>query len=178
MSEQFLLDGTFNGDAEETIRGIIQFAVSETGYDGKYFSIEPNFKNKDTEKQKLIGYSILLDKTLFAKTNLDLSEITVKDSILHKDMVGIKSQTALKSPKNSTKVVFESVAHGIEFLKYATIEYAKNYIPSERFGCCHLYEKCSDDKGCIACDKFHAKGCYYRENLEKGLIFYGRNANI
>lgn len=177
MSEQLTLD-EFNiaGNALQTINDIFRCVANEMEYELKYFTAEPNFKNKDTEKETLTGYSLLLDKSLYAKTNLDLSEIVVKNSLLYNDIKGLVQSSALKSPKDSTKIQFETPAYGIEFLKFAVRKYAEIYIPLPRFGCCDLYVKCSDAKGCIAKDKFHAKSCLYRENLEKGMIFYGKNA--
>ena len=178
MSEQITLD-EFNmgGNALQTINDIFRYAANEMEYELKFFTAEPNFKNKDTQKEKLLGYSLSLDKTLFAKTNTDLSEISVKNSFVSTDIRGVIKQTPLKSPMNSTKLLFENSTYGIEFLKVVVLEYSKAYTPSERFGCCHLYIKCSDEKRCLANDRFHAKGCFYRENLENGHIFYGKNTN-
>lgn len=53
----------------------------------------------------------------------------------------------------------------------------RKYPTVERFGCCHLFNQCSDDMRCVYFDKYEALGCYYRENLESGKIFYGRNAS-
>lgn len=46
------------------------------------------------------------------------------------------------------------------------------------FGCCHKYLECSDAKKCIHEDLEYSKGCIYRQNLEAGAIFYGKNRNI
>lgn len=46
----------------------------------------------------------------------------------------------------------------------------------ETFACCSSYRKCSELKECLFNDDAH-KGCLYRKNLEKGHIFYGKNAN-
>ena len=46
------------------------------------------------------------------------------------------------------------------------------------YGCCHLYEKCSDAKKCISNKKIYATVCAYKKNLDEGRIFYGRNKNI
>ena len=48
----------------------------------------------------------------------------------------------------------------------------------EGFGCCHLYEKCSDARKCIQPSQIFSLACYYRKNLEQGKIFYGKNRNI
>ena len=54
-----------------------------------------------------------------------------------------------------------------------------NYKSTEpSFGCCHLYNECSDARRCISKDKMYATVCSYRKNLESGRIFYGKNATI
>lgn len=50
--------------------------------------------------------------------------------------------------------------------------------PIETFGCCSRYEECSDALKCISPYKKIAKGCQYKNNLEAGKIFYGKNKNI
>ena len=54
-----------------------------------------------------------------------------------------------------------------------------NYKSSEpSYGCCHLYQQCSDAKRCVSKDKMYATVCSYKRNLESGRIFYGKNKNI
>lgn len=44
------------------------------------------------------------------------------------------------------------------------------------FGCCSHYRECSAAGKCIA-ETEGSESCIYRKNLEKGIIFYGKNAN-
>ena len=54
-----------------------------------------------------------------------------------------------------------------------------NYKSKEpTYGCCHLYNECSDARKCISADKIYATVCAYKKNLDAGKIFYGRNRNI
>lgn len=46
---------------------------------------------------------------------------------------------------------------------------------TDSFSCCSHYRECSDAKKCIM-DIEGYEGCTYRTNLEKGKIFYGKNA--
>lgn len=48
----------------------------------------------------------------------------------------------------------------------------------ETFGCCNSFIECSDAKKCIHPDRKFARGCMYKENLEKDMIFYGKNKNF
>lgn len=171
MSEQLTLDGASIIDPLETINLIFHSVSNELEYDIKYFTVETN-------KKKTL-YSLLLEKNLYTKTNSDFTTFIVKNRLLSEDidLSNITDKKTVKAPKDCTEVKIDSTEHGITFLRAIVLKYAKIYMPSERFGCCHLYEKCSDEKKCIAKDKFHAKGCFYRENLENGRIFYGQNAN-
>lgn len=54
----------------------------------------------------------------------------------------------------------------------------EHYEPSEYFGCCGKYIKCSNAKKCLHDEPIYSKACAYRKNLEAGMIFYGKNANI
>ncbi len=62
-------------------------------------------------------------------------------------------------------------------IRAAPAVYAKCNI-EERIGCCSQYIECSDARKCIKPDVPWAAGCRYRENLENGKIFYGKNRNI
>lgn len=48
----------------------------------------------------------------------------------------------------------------------------------DTFGCCGLYQECSDALRCVHPDLPYAKACQYRKNLEAGRIFYGKNATV
>ncbi|MBR1654366.1 MAG: hypothetical protein IJ690_05410 [Clostridia bacterium] len=50
--------------------------------------------------------------------------------------------------------------------------------PIDTYGCCSRYVECSDTLKCINPDRKLARGCQYRNNLESGKIFYGKNKNI
>ncbi len=44
--------------------------------------------------------------------------------------------------------------------------------------CCSRYVACSDAGHCVNTNPEISTHCYYRTNLEKGIIFYGKNKNI
>ena len=65
----------------------------------------------------------------------------------------------------------------IEFFKGAIEYLIKAKKPAHKFGCCSQYDKCSKEKRCLHENQFYSKGCFYRENIENGKIFYGENSN-
>lgn len=50
-------------------------------------------------------------------------------------------------------------------------------LDAEPFGCCNDFVRCSDARGCLYPKERFALRCYYRQNLEAGRIFYGKNKN-
>lgn len=49
---------------------------------------------------------------------------------------------------------------------------------AKSFGCCSQFIKCSDVKKCVHVNKLYSKACAYRQHLDAGEIFYGKNKNI
>ena len=52
-----------------------------------------------------------------------------------------------------------------------------SFSAKDAFGCCSSYAACSDAKACLIADRDYSINCLYRKNLEKGHIFYGKNAD-
>ncbi len=79
---------------------------------------------------------------------------------------------------------------GMVRIPFSEPEDILNYMPALRaildqemrkcssFGCCGMYEACSDEKKCIHPNLKFALGCIYRRNLMDGKIFYGKNRNV
>lgn len=56
-------------------------------------------------------------------------------------------------------------------------KYVFRNLITDTFACCHRFMQCSDARACLMPYDRTYNGCYYRRNLEKGLIFYGKNRN-
>ena len=106
-------------------------------------------------------------------------ELVVKNSQFK--AVTVPAEATIKkvnSDKEFIHVVFEEETQGLyAYIKAHTICCINNYEFSDTFGCCSLYNECSDAKRCLHENKLYAKGCYYRKNLKLGQIFYGGNQN-
>lgn len=62
-----------------------------------------------------------------------------------------------------------------EFYDYINIALrysAANYMPSTTFACCSRYRECSAARKCLHNDLLLSKGCWYRDNIERGKILY------
>lgn len=169
MQFNFLTDET--NDVESSVNNI--FTRVANGFDLKLFKLTPN-----KSKNKTIGYSIYLDTSLMAKINTDLTIISAHKRTMNK-LIDTNNEKIkeLSNPVGFLQYKCDENESGEAFLEHVLQIFVENFIPQERFGCCHRYVECSDARKCTAPDKYHARGCYYRENLEKGKIFYGKNAN-
>jgi len=157
----------------ESLKDIVYTVCKIDGYSQDLFEISDN-----KIKSSVIGFSGRFNKTLVFR--FTLSKFTIVVPKKYDEMVKEHNGTDIidiKSPKDYIQSYFSTYDEAESFLRKYIPQYVEDYPPTERFGCCHRYVECSNAKECLAPDKFHAKGCYYKNNLENGRIFYGENAN-
>ena len=118
-------------------------------------------------------------KALSMKITKNVSYITCNSSLLKQpDLI----TSSFKVYENTDQVrlnmdmTFDHEAFMDAFTQIS--RFLRKFPSVERFGCCHRFIQCSDARRCLIYDSFEALGCYYRENLEAGRIFYGVNANV
>jgi len=99
-------------------------------------------------------------------------------------LVKISMLANVPSPEKAEVIMKESDApncrlnflHGnselLPYLHDMISYYVEHFEPSDKFGCCHRYKECSDERKCIHPDQFYSKACWYRKNLENGKVFY------
>ena len=111
---------------------------------------------------------------------LPIKNIILERVGLPKDALRLPQDTS-DSRNDSQKLAIPMNAPGIvEFFK-DVVELKLKVYESARatpFGCCSLFEECSDAKRCIHPNRLYSTACAYRRNLESGRIFYGKNKNI
>lgn len=66
----------------------------------------------------------------------------------------------------------------VKKLVNAIYESKQRATTSEMIGCCDMFVMCSDARRCLRSGDPDYRRCLYRENLEAGRIFYGKNKNI
>ncbi len=66
-------------------------------------------------------------------------------------------------------------AESLHFIVRKIYAVCKQFSSTE-FDCCHLFEQCSDARACVQTNKKLMMQCRYRHKLEKGIIYYGKNA--
>ena len=146
---------------------------------------EPDFppmKNERRGQNKLV-MTIVPSTVQSRPDDLDLNLRELQEGDLHQylpeDAESLKRTKSdistgtvrIRMKKNSPNLV--------EYIKQNTIYCIKGYVSkAARFGCCSQFIKCSDAKKCLHANKLYSKACIYRDNLEHGRIFYGKNRNI
>ena len=160
-------------DCKTTLENIILTVSAKWKCSNGLFSIQEN-KSKD----KLTGYSLYFEKCLFFKVNTKFTVISCNKRVYDTLEISPASTKLLKSPQNFIQCTFHTESEAIKAAELITDENVRIFEPTEHFGCCGLYLKCSDAKKCLHPDIIRSKSCYYKKNLESGKIFYGKNANI
>ena len=88
-------------------------------------------------------------------------------------------------PKGSENALFFDFVFDQRFESVAFLDWSKlkkkeifRALGDTSFACCSAFIRCSDARECLHQTDIYYNHCYYRENLEAGRIFYGKNKNI
>ena len=145
---------------------------------------EPDYPSTphEVQSQNKLIVNIALSKVRSRPDDLDLSirESQVADlqEYLPED-AEVLNQTKTEKNTGMVKVRIKRTSPNLtEYIRQNTIYCIERYeSKASKFGCCSLFEKCSDAKKCLHVNKLYSNACMYRKNLEQGRIFYGRNRN-
>lgn len=124
-------------------------------------------------------WSIYYSNTLICSVTLNTkSQYVTFDSKYLKDFENRGcdiSQT--KSDSNHFRL---HINYGFEIEKFSSEiqKIIKSIRVPKTFDICSRYMQCSDARRCVHPDLIHAKECSYKEKLENGIIFYGKNRNV
>lgn len=186
-------------DLKVFLENMISKVCSEQGVDTKFLTLEER-----KQKDKIIGYSVWILEPMNLNRSDRVFSVTPKDTLKTKrfeielrydrrDWLTIPDAftpkiSEVKSTDKKTGEVFIIKKYTLyapldsseiyQFLYDTLFKAVKEFKPSERFGCCEKYVACSDARKCLHSNNFYARCCWYRQNLEAGRIFYGKNKNI
>ena len=170
--------------------GIVERSESETMYEAFVKEINnpeySRFLSVELKKDGLISISAKTFLAARVKLTKKVMYLTVREKYLsyfeeyvssHKVEVSYVKETGNESwiriPVSSLSDVLEMAEPICAVYMIVVADFC-----GERFGCCSRYEQCSDERKCIHPDFLFSRACAYRENLEAGNIFYGKNRNI
>lgn len=96
------------------------------------------------------------------------------------DDAALLKQSATEQKNDTVRVRFAETSPSLPwYIKQHTVYCYQGYISKARsFGCCHRFKECSDAKKCLHPNKLYATACMYRNHLDAGRIFYGKNKNV
>ena len=149
----------------------------------KFFALSPLY-NISQAKGKMITQSLLIKgnvsllrsveppagcETIVKKKKGDEGQNNLKEKSSTGDEATLKEvvQGELSIPLNAPQL--------LDYLLSLARKGVGQYKSSaSAFGCCSLYEKCSNAGRCIHDNLLYSTVCSYRRNLEAGRIFYGK----
>lgn len=85
--------------------------------------------------------------------------------------LGLKC-SSIKSDIGFMRVDFNDFISNIDKLSELLNRIFISAVSFETFGCCSRYKECSKEKKCVHDDLLYSSACMYRNNLEKGRVFY------
>ncbi len=122
-------------------------------------------------------YSVYYTNDLFCRINIKPKTQYLDFSAKHRSLFTEHKVTQIKSQPDYIRVHFNTL-EDIEKMREALIIIAKSFPIPCTFDVCHRFEACSNAMKCLHPDQRHALECSYRQKLEHGIVFYGKNRNI
>lgn len=185
MSEQFTLfdesltPATFGDKLDE----ILEAAREKSGYyklheSGMYEAMKTAPESElydilELKKSKAGDISFYFDGQLYIKFLVKKEALNTTKELFSEFLSKSQAEflTGNEAPKKGVRV-YLSLDQQSEFFRHALEYLIRVKKPVNRFGCCSQYQKCSQAGKCLHEHPYYSKGCYYRENLENGKVFY------
>lgn len=124
-------------------------------------------------KNKSGEISFDYDKQLFIKFFVKSGAVNTTQELYRKFLSDLPKEDLnnKQTPKYGARVEMDIIRQ-VDFFKEAVDYLIRTQKPSHLFACCSRYKECSQAGKCLHEHPYYSKGCYYRENLEHGIIFY------
>ena len=146
---------------------------------------EPDYPPMPNEKrgENKIVVTLFLSNAKSRPDDLDVRVRVIQEADLHEYLpedAEMIPQTASEEETGAIRIRFSNSSPNlVDYIRKNT-EYCIDGYESKatRFGCCSRFIECSDAKKCVHTNKLYSKACIYRDSLDEGRIFYGKNKNI
>ena len=146
---------------------------------------EPDYPPLPNEKpgQNKLVMTIIPSRSASRPDDLDINLRRIQEEDLFNKLpkdAEILPQTSSDQATDTVRVRINKNSTGlIEYIRHNTIYCIRGYVSkAARFGCCSSFTACSDARKCVHENKLYSKACIYRDSLDAGRIFYGKNRNI
>ena len=192
---------------QQDVRGMLDSLTKELELPEGSLYLSDNYGQSETTKGSLISHSICIWEPDYPPTlnekpgpnkivvtivpskvksrpdDLDLKLRETQEGDLHNYLpedADILSQTKSEKAAGTIRIrIKKSSPMLTKYLYHNTIYCLQGYVSkASRFGACSRFIECSDAKRCVHENKLYSKACMYRDNLDQGRIFYGKNRNI
>lgn len=185
MSEQFTLfdEALTPSTLDDKLEDILDAAREKSGYyklheSGMYEMMKsaPESELYDILRLRKIksgDISFDFDNQLFIKFFVKSSAVNTTQELYHKFLSDLPKDDLnnKQTPKYGARVEMDIVRQ-VDFFRKAVDYLISTQKPSHLFACCSKYKECSQAGKCLHEHPYYSKGCYYRENLENGRVFY------
>jgi hypothetical protein len=145
---------------------------------------EPDYPPVPGEQpgQNKIAATIVPSKVKKRPDDLDIHLREVQEGDLHSwlpEGAQVLEQTKAEREAGTVRVRVRRDSPGLtEYIRRNTVYCIEGYVSKAvRFACCSRFRRCSDAGKCIHANKLYSKACMYRDHLEQGRVFYGKNRN-
>lgn len=179
LFEEVLTPATLDNKLEE----ILEAAREKSGYyklheSGMYEMMKGAPASElydilEIKKGKSGDISFYFDGQLYIKFLVKKEALNTTKELFDKFLSNHESETlnGNEAPKKGVRVILP-IDQQVTFFKQALDYLVRTKRPANRFACCSRYKECSQAGKCLHEHPYYSKGCYYRENLENGIIFY------
>lgn len=161
--------------------GCLNIKKQDNINDGEYLIeiFEPEYPAiNDAGVKKGVISSLLILKEAHLKTETRYN-IIIQEKFFN--MIAEPDNATIKRTKSSDYVTVTYNEPNDSYLDYINSVInlrVRTYKSKESFGCCSKFNACSDAKKCLHENVLYATGCKYRQSLDEGKIFYGKNRNV
>ncbi len=189
------------------VRDMLEDLIQEYELPAGSVYMKDNFGQKSTERDVPISYTVCIwepdyppipnekpgqNKNVLTISSgkgklhgdeLILSVREIQEGDLHMFLpedAELSPQTKTDKDSGFVKIYIKRSSPNLaEYIRRNAIYCIRGYVSkATRFGCCSKFVQCSDARKCLHENKLYSKACMYRDNLDQGRIFYGKNRNI
>lgn len=196
-----------NLDWKREIRDMLESLIDEYGLPSGSLYLSDNYGHSAKHKDTITSHTVYIWEpdyppaanekpgknksvvTITPESGADISDTIVlnlrevQEGDLHKilpDDAEVLKRTKADMAAGMVRIRIKKTSPSlIAYIRENTVYCLKGYVSkAARFGCCSMFEKCSDEGKCVHENQLYSKACIYRNHLEQGRVFYGKNRNI
>lgn len=129
-------------------------------------------------KENKAYFSVFFSENLICTVKCGDKTNYISFSVAHKkEFENLFSCYSIPSDKDHFRILFYDISE-LDNMTSQIANIIKSVSCTKTFDICSYYMECSDNKKCVNPNKSFARECRYKDKLEKGIIFYGKNRTV